>query len=158
MQRLDAVSTAVVTSEPAAASSEPPMERLLVNAIIHQPSGAAPASWLRIEGNTIAAVGTGEPPAVPDSTQVVDLQGKYVMPGLHDAHIHTYSVGEAMYYVDLGGCASIAELKDRVAAHAAKEKDASWIIGFNWAQHEMGGVCENTSNPHYYIGVSGDVV
>ena len=104
MQRLGAVSSAVVQSEPAAAGTEM-TERLLVNGIIHQPPPLSPAEWLLLRGAAIVEVGTGAPPpSVAETTQVVDLKGKFVMPGLHDAHIHTYSVGEAMFFVDLSGC------------------------------------------------------
>ena len=97
-----------------------PMQRLLINGTIHQPSGAPAASWLRIEGDTIAEVGTGAPPALEagGKVQVVDLKGKFVMPGLHDSHLHTAGLGSASMMVNLGGCESVAELKQRVRDHA----------------------------------------
>ena len=136
MMRLESVSTAVVQSEPAA--DEPAEERLLVNGVIHQ-RGGPPAEWLLIRGDAIAEVGSGPPPEAA-AAQVIDLGGKFVLPGLHDSHLHTYSVGEASFYVDLGGCASIAELKQRLGDHARAHPEFSWVIGLQWAQHEMGGV------------------
>ncbi len=102
--------------------------------------GAEYASWIRVVGSTIAELGSGSPPAPSnDKVQVVDLKGKFVLPGLHDSHIHTYSVGEASFFVNLGGCESIDDLKERVKRHAEEHRESSWIIGVQWAQHEMGG-------------------
>ena len=134
-RRLDGISTSVLASDMAGAAAE----RLLVNGRIYQ-AGAEHASWLRIVGSTIAELGSGSPPAAGhDKVQVVDLKGKFVLPGLHDSHIHTYSVGEALYFVNLKGCESIDELKQRVKRHAEAHRELSWIIGVQWAQHEMGG-------------------
>eukprot|EP01047_Picozoa_sp_COSAG01_P001948 COSAG01_NODE_48_length_31904_cov_21.696997_32_plen_213_part_00 len=142
MRRLGPVSKAVLQSEPAAYDSAAEGERLLVNGRIHQ-RGGPPAEWLLIRGDTIADVGSsGRPPPLEAASgaQVVDLGGKFVLPGLHDAHIHTYAIGEASFYVHLGGCASIDELKQRLRDHARRHPELSWIIGLQWAQHEMGGV------------------
>lgn len=139
MERLGAITASVVQSETAAG---PAAERLLVNGRIYQAGGAPHASWLRIVGGTIAELGDGTPPPprdAGDKVQVVDLKGRFVLPGLHDAHIHTYSVGEASFFVNLGGCRSIGELKQRLKSHAEANPASSWIIGVQWAQHEMGG-------------------
>ena len=44
-------------------------------------------AWVLIEGGTIAALGTGEPPAAPGARRL-DAEGKLVTPGLVDAHTH----------------------------------------------------------------------
>jgi imidazolonepropionase-like amidohydrolase len=42
-----------------------------------------------IEGETITAVGaSGAPPAVPAGARVIDARGKFIIPGLIDAHVH----------------------------------------------------------------------
>lgn len=43
--------------------------------------------WLRIEGDTIAALGSDAPPEVPGA-QVIDCQGDFVMPGMVNTHCH----------------------------------------------------------------------
>ena len=47
-----------------------------------------PDGWIALDGETVAAVGQGEPPA---SAQVLDYRGMLVMPGLVDGHMHTSS-------------------------------------------------------------------
>jgi predicted amidohydrolase YtcJ len=64
--------------------------------------------------------------------ETVDLQGKFVMPGFNDAHVHLGYAGEGMLSVRLYGVASIEELKKRLAASVASHKPGEWITGAGW--------------------------
>ena len=64
--------------------------------------------------------------------KIFDLQGKLVLPGLSDAHIHVVLTGESQYFVDLKDCNSIEELISTVANHSLKHSDLEWIQGVNW--------------------------
>lgn len=46
-----------------------------------------------VDGDAIQAVGTREEVAIPDAAQVVDVSGRYVMPGMVDGHIHFFQSG-----------------------------------------------------------------
>lgn len=82
-------------------------------------------------------------------TEVVDLQGKTVVPGFTDSHNHLLYYGQtALLWADLGGCRSIDEMMDRLRAHAS----TSSIEG---GGQEEGGPCRNendscspNSDPH----------
>ncbi|OQR92014.1 hypothetical protein ACHHYP_04127 [Achlya hypogyna] len=101
------------------------------------------ANWMTVDEKEgrITAIGTGDVPEFvrrqhsPETT--VDLQGKLVLPGLQDSHIHVYLIGEVAHYVDLRGTSSFEELKARVVAHAAKHPDIEWIVGFGWEQDKL---------------------
>src|SRR4051794_14357871 len=42
-----------------------------------------------IEGTTIKAIGTPQAPlAIPDGARIIDARGKFIVPGLIDAHVH----------------------------------------------------------------------
>lgn len=43
--------------------------------------------WIQIEGSTIQALGSGEPPAI-DGAEVVDADGNVIMPGMVNPHAH----------------------------------------------------------------------
>jgi hypothetical protein len=64
----------------------------------------------------------------------IDLRGGTAVPGLVDAHGHIESFGEALESVDLAGCASLAEVVERVAARAAETPEGCWILGRGWDQ------------------------
>src|SRR3989442_583745 len=70
---------------------------LLTNARIVLSDGVRPAGWLRIEGRRIDAVGpagsapvtkSGAPAGADPHEQVLDLAGRYLLPGYVDMHTH----------------------------------------------------------------------
>lgn len=65
-----------------------------------------------------------------------DLQGKTLLPGFHDPHIHLWKVGDLLtFMLDLRGVSSIAEMQDRLREFAARHPERPWILarGFNEA-------------------------
>jgi predicted amidohydrolase YtcJ len=65
-------------------------------------------------------------------TQVVDLHGRFAMPGFNDAHTHLASAGFEKLNVDLVGARSLAEMQQRIAAHAKTAVAGEWILGEGW--------------------------
>ena len=68
-----------------------PPRRLLQNATLILPDGVQPDSALIIENGRIAALGPNAQIAeiyAPD-TEIIDVRGAYVMPGLIDLHTDT---------------------------------------------------------------------
>ncbi|OWR32784.1 amidohydrolase [Saccharibacillus sp. O23] len=65
--------------------------------VIHGSAEVPPAPNMTIgidEEGRIAALGPTEQTALPAGCQVTDLSGKYVMPGLINAHVHLFSDGK----------------------------------------------------------------
>lgn len=50
-----------------------------------------------VEGNRITHVGTVDDTEIPAGAEVIDANGRTVMPGLHDAHVHVMLVGHGEY-------------------------------------------------------------
>ena len=65
-------------------------------------------------------------------TQIVDLGGKFVMPGFNDAHCHLANGGQAKLEVDLVGVSSLDEMKQRIAEGTKKAAPGEWILGRGW--------------------------
>lgn len=74
----------------------------------------------------------------PD-TEVIDLAGRTVTPGLIDAHSHLESLGAALTHVDLVGAATYDEVVARIAAAAAKLPPGAWVFGRGWDQNRWPG-------------------
>jgi len=62
----------------------------------------------------------GEPDRRPAGAEVIDLNGRTLLPGFIDSHVHLVSLGLAARSADLTGTRSLAEALERVASHAGR--------------------------------------
>jgi predicted amidohydrolase YtcJ len=96
------------------------------------------AEAVAVSGEAIFAVGSNaEIEALKESgTQVIDLAGRFVMPGFNDAHVHLASGGQAQLEVNLEGARTIEEVQQRIRARLAEVKPGEWprewIVGRGW--------------------------
>jgi predicted amidohydrolase YtcJ len=71
-------------------------------------------------------------------TRVIDLQGRTVIPGLIDSHMHAIRAGQAFgSEVNWVGAATLAEALGRIHEASLKKKPGAWLIvagGWNVAQ------------------------
>jgi predicted amidohydrolase YtcJ len=72
------------------------------------------------------------------NTQVLDLNGRTVIPGMIDAHVHLLNLGNSLRNVDLVGTTSYDEVVARVAARAKETPAGTWILGRGWDQNDWG--------------------
>lgn len=94
------------------------------------------AQGLLVRDGRIAAVGTNDEVQAQKSkdAQIVDLGGKFVMPGFNDAHLHFASGGQTKLQVDLAGTKSLEEMKARIAERVKTAQPGEWILGRGWDQ------------------------
>jgi len=64
-----------------------------------------------------------------ENTQLVDLGGRAVVPGLFDSHLHLFTTGMEAPRVPLIDCRSIADVQAAIAARAKGTPKGDWIIG-----------------------------
>ena len=111
-----------------------PADILLLNGRVHtMDAPRSVATAVAIRGERIVAVGddmTLEQFHGP-ATRVIDLMGKLVLPGFHDAHIHPVAGG-----LDMNGCAlesarSVEALLALVRACVDSSK-SEWLVGNGW--------------------------
>ncbi len=96
--------------------------------------GGKRAEALAVSGEKIMAVGTREEVMKlkgPD-TKVVDLGGRFVMPGFNDAHVHLASAGMEKMNVDLVGAKTLDEFRERLLARVETAEPGSWVVGEGW--------------------------
>ncbi len=108
----------------------------------HDAAGWRPdAEAVAIRGGRIVFVGTAAEVAgyQGDSTQVRDLAGATVLPGLIDSHTHVVELGGNLDRIDLTGVATEAEAVERVAARAASVPAGEWILGYGWDEGAWAG-------------------
>ncbi|MDX1556009.1 MAG: amidohydrolase family protein, partial [Xanthomonadales bacterium] len=63
------------------------------------------------------------------NTLVIDLEGRMVIPGMQDAHVHPISGGMEALACDLNAANSVAEYQSTVRTCAEKDPDGTWIFG-----------------------------
>ena len=91
-------------------------------------------SGLAIEGGRVVLAGSDKQVLAlrGPKTEVIDLQGAFVMPGFNDAHVHLASAGRQKLTVDLVGVRSLAEMQERIAAAVKTSAPGVWIRGRGW--------------------------
>lgn len=112
------------------------MSLALVNGNVVTMNPSQPrAEAVAVRDGRIAYVGSSEKAEkhCPEG-EVLDLEGRAVLPGLIDSHVHLMELGLSMLSVDARGVQSISELQDRVRAAARNAKKGDWIIGRGWDQ------------------------
>ncbi len=113
------------------------IDRILLNAHIYTLNPAQPrATALAIYRDRIVAVAdddTIRALAGPD-TRIDNAGGRFVIPGLTDAHIHWDGVAQSLKPVNVFEVATKAEALRRVAERAAQTPPGEWIVGRGWTQ------------------------
>ena len=122
---------------PGAQEAGPEADLLLVNADVVTVDSALPrAAAVAIKGDLILDVGTSEELSKyrGDETDVIDLQGRTVIPGFIEGHGHYTSFGGALMILDFRYAKSFAEIVSMVADAAAETPAGEWIVGRGWHQ------------------------
>ena len=111
------------------------MELILYNGNIKTMEEAQPrAEAVAVCNGVIAAVGTNEAilSLQTADTAVVDLEGKTVLPGFHDSHMHLLSLGYAEEKLELSAVRSLDELIREGRRYVEKNPSVRWIHGRGW--------------------------
>ena len=100
----------------------------------------ATAEALAVKDGAIIALGSNEEvqAQVSDQARVVDLNGRMLMPGIHDMHAHPKEAGEKYNFQ----CAfpftfTIDEIVEKLTECAADTPKGEWIRGGQWAMELM---------------------
>lgn len=94
------------------------------------------ASAMAIDKGKIVAIGTNrEITKQYESKNTIEAEGKFIYPGLIDAHCHFYSYGLSLQEADLRGTKSMDEIITRLKAFQ-KDKNPTFIVGNGWDQND----------------------
>ena len=96
------------------------------------------AEALAVTGYTITAVGTNEEIAgyVGPSTEVIELDGRLVIPGFIEGHGHYMSLGRAKMILDLTTATSWDDIVQMVGDAASRAAPGEWVTGRGWHQEK----------------------
>lgn len=105
------------------------------------PPRALPGRAIAIRGGRILAEGPASDilQLRGPGTVVEPLEGRTVLPGFVDAHVHLLSGGLEFFRLQLRGVRSPADLTARVAGRSRATPGSGWILGGGWDHHVWGG-------------------
>lgn len=91
------------------------------------------AAAFGVSGDRFSVVGSTEEVLenCDEHTKIIDLQGKTVLPGLIDAHLHITNTGAMKLNLNLVSKQK-QEILDMVADAYSSAKKGEWIIGRGW--------------------------
>jgi hypothetical protein len=113
----------------------PPADWVLRNGAIYTMDAARTwAEAVAIDDGRIVYVGAkdGLKPWLGARTKLVDLQGKMVLPGFHDSHVHPISGGIELGECNLNGLDTQEQIFDAIRSYAGQNPNAPWIRGGGW--------------------------
>eukprot|EP01112_Ceratiomyxa_fruticulosa_P000026 TRINITY_DN0_c4_g1_i3.p1 TRINITY_DN0_c4_g1~~TRINITY_DN0_c4_g1_i3.p1 ORF type:complete len:578 (-),score=93.56 TRINITY_DN0_c4_g1_i3:100-1764(-) len=98
------------------------------------------SQWLTFDSEIgmIESFGNGSLPE-GEWGKIVDLNGSFALPGLHDSHIHLFYTGRLAKSLNLKGVESIKHLQKLLKQYSTQHKfeKNEWIYGFGWEQDSM---------------------
>jgi hypothetical protein len=95
------------------------------------------AQAIAVRGDRIEAVGENAEilKLKGPQTEVIDLGGKFIMPGFNDAHVHLSQGGAQRLNVNLIGVKSLDEFRERIRAKVEAAAPGDWILGGGWDEN-----------------------
>ena len=99
---------------------------------------AAP-THVGVRAGRVHALGDAVLAAIGPQTEVVDLGGKLLLPGMNDAHVHPVEAGMEILGCNLADGYTRSDYLSLIATYVAEHSEEEWIIGAGWQQAAFPG-------------------
>ena len=86
--------------------------------------------------------------SAPDGAYVVDLHGRFAMPGFVDSHLHLVQGASGMGEVDLREIHSKEEFQKALLDAYKNKATGDWLVGSGWTQEKLGGSPDSSWFPN----------
>jgi predicted amidohydrolase YtcJ len=119
---------------------------IITNARVYTVNAKQPnAEAIAIRQHRIVAVGSAADMKRWSSahTRTIDAQGRLVLPGFYDSHIHFMEGALSLERVNVDDTKNIAEIQEKVKAFATAHPKAPWVLGRGWSYAEFPGGLPN---------------
>lgn len=100
---------------------------------------------LAVNGYQVTAVGSNDEISayIGPETQVVELNGRFAMPGFIEGHGHYMGLGRSKQILDLRNVSNWGEVVSMVSGAVDKAQPGEWIFGRGWHQDKWDSVPED---------------
>jgi predicted amidohydrolase YtcJ len=105
---------------------------VLLEGNIHTMNPKMPtAQAIAVKGNRISFVGTNKEVAgyIGEKTKVIRLEGKTVLPGFIDTHIHVADYGRLLTWLNLETAGSIKDIQAQLSQRIKQSGKGKWVLG-----------------------------
>ncbi len=92
--------------------------------------------WVAVKDGKICCLGKGDKPPA-DVKSSIDLNGKTMLPGLIDSHVHVMTTGFFLNSVDLTDTSSIDEAKALLKEKCLQVPKGEWVFGVGFMAYKM---------------------
>jgi len=118
----------------------PAADRIYMNAKIWTGDSSSPeATAIAVKDSMILYVGNDYQSYVGSQTIIRDLQGKMLVPGFIDNHVHFLDGGFSLGTINLRAVKSVQEFISTFRRFSDSVKGSSWIKAGNWDHEAWGG-------------------
>ncbi len=115
-------------------------DKILINGTIYDGRTQKPFRFLALSANRILAVGRGSGKQwIGRKTEIIDLRGLFVIPGLVDSHLHFLDYALSVSRVKLDACRSQTDITNILADRATRLSPGEWVLGRGWRKTHFGG-------------------
>ncbi|UNK72511.1 amidohydrolase [Microbacterium sp. H1-D42] len=97
------------------------------------------ADAVAVSGGRIVAVGADAAELIGPATSVVDLDGRMLLPGFQDAHVHPLWGGLDLLRCDLSDLSTAAQYLERIRDYAVAHPADEWLLGGGWQMSAFPG-------------------
>ncbi len=97
------------------------------------------AEGIAVKADAILKVGTNKEieKLAGKSSRVIDLNGKTVLPGFIDTHVHVADYARFLMWLDLTQANSIAEMRSLLREHLKTVTKGKWVVGRGWNEQRF---------------------
>lgn len=110
-----------------------PADLVVINAMVWSDGMTGFASSLAVDDGKFVYVGDNPAAYLGQGTRVVNAQGKTVIPGLIDSHVHMLNGGSSLTDVQLRDAKNKQDFINKLREYAKANPDRPWITGGRWS-------------------------
>jgi len=121
-------------------NSEPKLDSLIVNAQIYSVvEDDSDYDAIGIKDGKITMLGNSEDlkKETDDKTNIIDIQGEFLMPGFIEGHGHYSNLGKSLQNLNFLADTSWQQITAKVAEKIQDIDDGEWIYGRGWHQEKF---------------------
>lgn len=112
-----------------------PADLIIIGAKVYTVNPSQPwTEAVAVKGEQIVYVGSNRQAKkyAGPATKIVQAEGRLLLPGFQDSHVHFVSGSLNLNLVDLAGTRTVEEIQERIRKFAAEHPELPWIQGRGW--------------------------